>query len=549
MFTQFSFPAGGLILSVNPAHDGAVVILEDRKLRLSCESEHDSHPRHLPATAYLLLNIMSKLDKMPAVIATSGWTKGGLSHQSTGLPYKGVEDHLVSVRPINLVGQETLLFESTHERSHIFCSYGLSPFSQGEPCYVLVWEGDIGSFYELDKDLHIRQLGPVLPCPGYKYSFLYDLADPTAPAGTWRLDTAGKLMALAAFSSRTEPTSLERRVIDQIFRDVAPPVTDKQPFKDTPYFNCGVTNPAFRELVKVFSEALFENFYSYAKQHLSKGYPLVISGGCGLNCEWNSRWRDSGLFSDVFVPPVTNDAGTALGSAIEAQFALTGSAKIAWTVYSGEEFRFDENADDFQELPLDYDKLAAFLAEDKVVAWAQGRCEIGPRALGNRSLLAPPFHKATRDRLNVIKHREWYRPIAPVCLEEDAERLFGLRGSSPYMLYFQPSVAPQLEAVQHVDKSARVQTVSRQQNPALHELLLAFKRHTGFGVLCNTSLNRNGMGFLNQSSDLFAFVRERKIDAAIIGSRWFLPVAQRASSEAHAAPEPGKARTARQLVV
>jgi hydroxymethyl cephem carbamoyltransferase len=140
-----------------------------------------------------------------------------------------------------------------------------------------------------------------------------------------------------------------------------------------------------------------------------------------------------------------------------------------------------------------------------------------------------------KDLLNRIKQREWYRPIAPVCLEEDAGQLFGLDGTSPYMLFFQPTSVAGLDAVRHVDGSARVQTVNREQNCELYLLLEAFKRVTGCGVLCNTSLNRKGQGFLNRSSDVFAFARERGIDAVVIGGCQYVSVRSHLSVTSHAA--------------
>lgn len=518
----------GSILSVNPGHDGAVALLKDRRLALSSEAEHGSQPRHWHANAYLLLSIISSLTEMPAVIATSGWSQG-FPFQSASTAYHGVSEDSTRMRPAALFGYKTLFFESTHERSHIFCSYGMSPFRQGEPCYALVWEGDIGCFYEIDANMQIQRYGPVLENPGYKYAFLFDLADPSSRMGTWRLDTAGKLMALAGFSKRTDSTEEERRIIARILHNVSPPFTDKKQFKDTPYFNCGVTESKFCELVSTFSRTMFDIFCSYARKHLRKGYPLLISGGCGLNCDWNSRWRDSRLFSDVFVPPVANDSGCAIGTAIEAQYVLSGCAKISWTVYSGPEFISEDMPEKFVERPLDYEHIADLLAHEKVIAWVQGRSEIGPRALGNRSLLASPFSQTTKQRLNKIKQREWYRPIAPVCLEEDAHRLFNVDGTSPFMLYFQTVCHAQLQAISHVDGSARVQTVSRSQNPELYDLLNAFKRRTGFGVLCNTSLNRKGHGFINRSSDLFAFADERGIDAVVVNSRSYLPATNAAA--------------------
>ena len=524
------------IIAANSGHDGAFVVVRDGELLLSAEAEHGSKPRHMPTSGYFILDKLQKLDCTPAVIATSGWTDA-FPFQSAASPYHGIDQRLTTLTPTVICGSKTQLFESTHERSHIFCTYGMSPFPQGKPCYVLVWEGDIGSFYEVDEQLCIRQHGPVMHFPGYKYSFLFDLANPSATVATWALDNAGKLMALAGFSKRVDATKEEERFIARVLKEVAPPYTDKGQFADIPYMNCGVTNPAFREVVAVFSETIFNTFFSFAQKHLRKGYPLLIAGGCGLNCEWNSRWRACGLFEDVFVPPVANDSGSAIGTAIDAQFSVYGNAKLNWNVYSGEPFIDDGSEESFRKTELDYDLVAELLTKDHIVAWVQGRSEIGPRALGNRSLLAAPFSPRIKERLNAIKKREWYRPIAPVCTEEDAEKLFGLKGSSPYMLYFSSVRAKGLNAVTHVDGSARVQTVTREQNDPLWRLLMAFRHRSGVSALCNTSLNRKGKGFINQSRDLFSFARETGIDTVVIGSHMYRRQHSSSSSSRRQSPE------------
>ena len=187
------------------------------------------------------------------------------------------------------------------------------------------------------------------------------------------------------------------------------------------------------------SDAIFTKFYEVARKKLTKNYPLLISGGCGLNCSWNSLWRDCGLFPQVFVPPCPDDSGSAIGTAIDAQAHFTGQAKIEWSVYSGAEFILDHGVSDaFEKHSLDLRRTAEILRDGGILAWVQGRCEIGPRALGNRSLLAAPFDVSMRDRLNLIKHRESYRPVAPVCLEEDVSEHFVWNGESPHMLYFAP---------------------------------------------------------------------------------------------------------------
>jgi hydroxymethyl cephem carbamoyltransferase len=181
------------------------------------------------------------------------------------------------------------------------------------------------------------------------------------------------------------------------------------------------------------------------------------------------------------------------------------------------------------------------LADGHVVAWIQGKYEIGPRALGNRSLLAAPFAKATLDRLNTIKQREKYRPIAPACLEEDFGPLFGGIGKSPHMLFFQRVQDSRLQAVTHDDGSARTQTVNAIQNERFHSLLRAFKQRTGVGVLCNTSLNFKGKGFINRKSDLLRYVTDNGIDIAVMNDTVFLRRDRLADRVVHSADTNGRA--------
>jgi hydroxymethyl cephem carbamoyltransferase len=126
------------------------------------------------------------------------------------------------------------------------------------------------------------------------------------------------------------------------------------------------------------------------------------------------------------------------------------------------------------------------------------------------------------DRLNKIKKRESYRPIAPICLEEDVAQHFDWQGDSPYMLYFQRVLTRELPAVTHVDGTARVQTVSERQNREMWNLLKAFKALTGFGVLCNTSLNFPGRGFINCTSSLVQYVDENDIDGFVLFDKLYL---------------------------
>lgn len=510
------------IFAYKPGHDGHVAMVEDGRLAFSIEAEKDSGARYQPAAPDLLLHGLSLAAGAPDVVAESGWLKSFRPMAGPiGAGYFGVARDTIIDRPRRYMGRDARYFSASHERSHIVGSFAMSPFPHGEPCYALVWEGVIGSFYRIDERFGVTRLGAPMSGPGHKYGFLYGLADPAYPAGATkpRREDAGKLMALSGFGRDTPETAEMRRLIDRIIAHdaVAAPLL-KRDFRDSPFFDIGLRTAAFQDLARRFQNEIFDRFHDFARREMRDGLPLLIAGGCGLNCDWNSLWRGSGLFADTFVQPCANDSGSAIGTAADAQFFATGSAKLDWTVYAGEEFILDEaDLTGFAPRPLDNAEIAGRLASGAVLAWVQGRYEIGPRALGNRSLIAAPFTDETHARLNAIKKREAFRPIAPILMEEELDRLFKHHGPSPHMLYFQTVRSDALKAVTHIDGSARAQTVTEKQNPAMYALLSAFRERTGYGVLCNTSLNFSGRGFINRMSDLARYARETGLDGFVVG--------------------------------
>ena len=170
---------------------------------------------------------------------------------------------------------------------------------------------------------------------------------------------------------------------------------------------------------------------------------------------------------------------------------------------------------------MDVEEVASELANGSVFGWVQGKYEIGPRALGNRSIIAMPFTKEIHARLNKIKNREGFRPIAPICLEEEMDRWFDHHGPSPYMLFFQQVKTDALKAITHVDGSARLQSVTEQSNPEMFKLLTEFKKQTDYGVLCNTSLNFNGFGFINHMSDLVRYAKNHGLDGLVVEDKFY----------------------------
>jgi predicted NodU family carbamoyl transferase len=516
------------ILSYNPGHDGAVVHLRDGHLVSSVEAEKDSNYRYTPIGSRDLLDAFCRLEQVPDVVCTGGWWPR--EARPTGSPshvgYRGIAKDGVTVDRRRLIGKSVPFFSSSHERSHLLCAFGMSPFPQGSSSYALVWEGAIGAFYEIDPDLNISLIADVMNEPGNRYASIYGLADPTFPknAPFSRFSDAGKLMALASFARRSTPTAEEEELMAFLLSSQHVRLDLYDRLESSVYYNVGIDDTEFRNFAGIFSDRIFETFHRFAKTNLRKGLPLVIAGGCGLNCDWNTRWRETGIFSDVFVPPVANDSGSAIGTAIDAQLHFTGDAKIEWNVYSGLPFRTDSPVvpGRYDVRDASYEEIAHMLGRGLILGWVSGRYEIGPRALGNRSILAAPFEESTRVRLNEIKQREQFRPIAPVCLEADSARWFGCDHESPFMLFTYRANTETLAAVTHVNGTARLQTVSPSTNAHLYDLLVAFKARTGYGVLCNTSLNVKGKGFINNLMDLDTYTADRELDGFVVEGRVYL---------------------------
>jgi hydroxymethyl cephem carbamoyltransferase len=513
-----------LIVGFKPEHDGAIAAVKDRVLLYSLEGEKDSYPRHSLLTPMGVLELAERVGGLPDVVALGGWAKHGfLGERNIASGYQGID--ALEQRQARFFGKPVTYFTSSHERSHLLMSVGMAPRDDAHARAVLIWEGAIGCVCVLDEHHRVQARYDVMHQPGWRYAFLYALADPTFPESEYwpRQEDSGKLMALAAFATAADADEDVAATVDRIVEAATVIPAPKAGFRNSPLYNAGVEAEATKAAAGLLTDRIFERFAAVAQEHIPRGIPLHISGGCGLNCDWNRRWRDLGHFSSVFVPPCTNDAGSALGTVIDALWSLTGDPYIEWNVYCGLELVRDTEPDPgtWPSGPLEMEEVAEVLARQEVVAWVQGRWEMGPRALGNRSLLAEPFDPATRDRLNEIKQRETFRPIAPVCRVEDVGEAFDATFEDPYMLYFRIVTNSRLGAVTHVDGSARCQTVRADENPRLHELLTACAARSGIGALCNTSLNFKGFGFINRMSDLVKYCEARGIEHMVVGDTWY----------------------------
>ncbi len=268
-------------------------------------------------------------------------------------------------------------------------------------------------------------------------------------------------------------------------------------------------------------------------RHLHRLVPsrnLCLAGGVALNSVMNGRLLREGPFERVFIQPAANDAGTALGAALYQVCGLHGlprpaGAEIVFLGPAFDEARCEAAARGAGlrvERPPDMPARAAeLLAEGRILGWFQGRMEVGPRALGNRSILADPRSPTMKDTLNHrVKRREAFRPFAPSVLEDHAAAWFADARPSPHMLLVfdvRPERRAEIPAVTHVDGTARVQTVTREANPRYHALLTAFAARTGVPVLLNTSFNVRGEPIVCTPEDAVRCFLGTAMDALVLG--------------------------------
>lgn len=255
---------------------------------------------------------------------------------------------------------------------------------------------------------------------------------------------------------------------------------------------------------------------------------LAMAGGTALNCVANTRiWRET-PFEHVWVQPAAGDAGTALGAALQLSADGGELAEPMTTAALGRQWSDDDLAAWLRRAAVPFStpddlpgEVADVLADDGVVAWFDGRSEFGPRALGHRSLMAHPGRAANLERLNEVKGREQFRPVAPMVLAERAAEIFHDGPlPSPYMLFVH-RVAPQwrerIPAVVHVDGTARIQTIDDATTPHVAALLRAFEARTGLPVVVNTSLNTAGRPMVDDPRDALELFGSAPVDALVVG--------------------------------
>lgn len=289
--------------------------------------------------------------------------------------------------------------------------------------------------------------------------------------------------------------------------------------------------------------SLLNNLYEYNERNRCRRLNrLCISGGVGFNCVANGRLFNNTPFETVYICPAPGDAGLAIGAAYYLWHAILNKPRefVMEHPYWGPQYGHEEITIGLKLMDAELKRqkckiiemggedricknAASEIAQGKIVGWFQGRMEWGPRALGNRSILADPRNPGIKDILNYrIKHRESFRPFSPSVLQEDMEDFFESFKPSPFMLFaykVKKEKAGLIPAVVHIDGTARVQTVEKDKNPLYWKLIKEFKNITGIPVLLNTSFNENEPIVCTVKDALNCFLRV-KIDILVLGKYW-----------------------------
>lgn len=264
---------------------------------------------------------------------------------------------------------------------------------------------------------------------------------------------------------------------------------------------------------------------------------LVLTGGCVLNSSWNGMILEKTAFKDLFIFSAPADDGNAIGAALLAYYEDNPPRSVRTQIrlpYLGEGIsrstlkkltEFGHMKNSLRKGEKIHERAAALIAEGKIIGWMQGRAEFGPRALGNRSILADPRNPEIKTLLNTkIKNRETFRPFAPSILHEYGHEYFENYQESPYMertFRFKKDVIDKVPGVVHVDGTGRLQTVKRMWNEKFYDLIASFNQLTGIPMVLNTSFNVMGKPIIHSVEDAIAVFFTTGLDALVIGDQLF----------------------------
>jgi carbamoyltransferase len=548
------------VLGTGLSHDGSACLLKNGEVCIAIEKERVTRKKHDGGNDAAAINYVLKAEG----IGVSDLTLV-VQNSYFGM-LKGCESWYDGERPFR---DNVPIVTISHHLAHAYAAFGTSPFEEAailivdgcgnafDDCMDLdgavipeIPQGDMASLWN-EKDSYYRAADthviPVLkdfspwgmglkgyplhpPTTRHSIGGVYGAASKYVFRG---LEDPGKLMGLAPYG---RPGAFDHEIFDlrdgrvfvrydwmEQFRTPAHSNEDfKARFQHYADLALGIQREVERALLYVVR----------ARHALQPHDNLCYSGGVALNAVANRRVLAEGPYKQVFITPAAGDNGLAIGCAYYGWLQILKKEKIkhAGPVFFGRHYGAAEIADTLQRYAelVDFNHSQTVVADTvdqlnkgKVVGWFQGGSEFGPRALGNRSILADPRIGGIRDHINAkVKFREDFRPFAPSVLAEDCAIYFDCDYASPHMLLtaaVRPEWRDRIPAVVHLDGSARIQTVTRDANPYFYGLLQGFKQAAGIGVLLNTSLNRKGMPIVESPEDALLLFIYSGLDILVMG--------------------------------
>jgi carbamoyltransferase len=529
-------------------HDSAAALVVDGKIIASAEEERFNRIRHSrgypkKAVEYCLKAGGLKFTDIDVIAISFN-------------PYAFLQTGRINLYPPNLAKDivNLILFEwylgrlakesgakiiyIDHHHAHAASTYRCSGYDEAN---VLTVDGSgetesfaffVGKGNELKRVWDIPLGGIFAKKKWHSIGLVYSRVTNFLNLGT---DGEGKTMGLASYGKPVYDFStilnvkkhndykIDRRNIEKLYPelkrvDVDSPITDDH-----------------KNLAASLQKALEDSMVNLAKEAFDYNgvRSFAVAGGCALNCNTNTRILEEAFCDRLFIQPAAGDGGAALGAALEASARMgdTPNQRLT-TAYLGPGYTDEHIEEVLKEVKVKYEKpamieeaAADLISEGKIIGWFQGRAELGPRALGDRSILANPAMKGMDERVNVqIKHREVWRPFAPSVAEEDASTYFeGVDKAieSPFMLhtfYVKKDYLNKLPAITHVDGSSRIQTVREDQNVRYYRLLKALEKRTGYPIVLNTSFNDKGEPIVTSPQDALRCFFSTGLDALVIGA-------------------------------
>lgn len=534
------------ILGLNLGHDGAACIVKDGKLTSAITTERLTKRKKQDGITeevinYVLENSGLKIQDIDIIAATdylySPTVKNILEVSIDGKIHKYNDriylyDNDILTYDATILGYQTKLISIPHHMGHCAATYYTSSFDNAV-CFSMDSSGgapENNSFVAIGNKnkLFAHDIPGIMVGMGYaSFTEYTGIGDP--------LYKAGSLMGLASYGKP------DKEIVDNINKYIEesyfPLMKSGEIYNSTgkDYFMyyldlwrklCKqeeILKPSSKNNKKQMNIAasiqyLFENAILHTINNINNNTVenLCLSGGSMLNCNANTVIKKNSKFKKIHHFPACGDDGNAIGAALYVAHHIFDEPRHKYEdkdlMYLGKKYEYVEP---------DYEFIANEISNGKIVAWFMGASEFGPRALGGRSILADPRNFHNREILNfIIKGREWFRPFAPVVLEEECKNWFDFDDKSPFMLYTAQVLKPELvPAITHVDGSARMQTINEETNLPYYKLVKEFYKQTGIPMLINTSLNGKDSPIIETEDDALSFFEKTDVDILVLNGK------------------------------